>query len=81
MRRIKCSDATEWKWNLRNMLENLKELGVREQRGDGDQWKQSAWELKGPSDSLKWSERRTDVSAERKTRSDSGRGRDRERRR
>lgn len=25
MRRIKCGDATERKWNLRNMLENEKE--------------------------------------------------------
>ena len=79
IRRIKCSDATERKRNLRNMPENEKEPGHGEQGGDEDQWEQSEEELRGPSDSQKRGERRTEVSTEREMRSDSGRGRDRER--
>lgn len=82
MRRLKCSDATERKWNLRNMLENEKEP---RDGGTGRGWRSmeavSRRAIKGLSDSQKWVEWRTDVSAESETRSDSGRGRDRERRR
>lgn len=53
MSQIKCSDATERKWNLRNMQENREELRDGEQGGKEDQWKQSAEELKGLRDSQK----------------------------
>lgn len=63
------------------MLKNLKELDDGERGGDEDQWKQSADERKGLSDSQKWGERWTDVSTESWMRSDRGGGRGRARRR
>lgn len=56
MKRMKCSDATERKWNQRKMLENEKELRDGEHRGGEDQWKQSAEELKWLSDPQKWTQ-------------------------